>query len=298
MTGKTKLKKDTKRTTKKIKGSNTVIQRNELVEANNIQSNDKTKGKTIKTTPLTAQEHRVLNTIISLIDAKAETFDTVKFDMKEFCEFLGMKYENHYTYLRNILRSLRQTEVTIESNDTITEIGWIRKPVLHKGTGIMEIFFEDELKPFLVNIDKNFTNFKLEEFLKLKTKHGQSLYQLTAKAKGKRNHKFGYELIKLRKIFGIKEGAYEMYADFKRKVILPAIKDLHESTGYKLGYKEIKVGRSVESIEFMIEERPNAEEKAKQKKTKKVTDVELPRVNKKGTLEEFEEFVTKLKEEA
>lgn len=44
--------------------------------------------------------------------------------------------------------------------------------------------------------------------------------------------------------------SYNMYADFKRRVLVPAIKEINEKLNMKVEYKEIKKMRKVQEIEF------------------------------------------------
>lgn len=247
MTGKTVKK----RSTKKLKGKNTVIQRNELVEAK------------ITSDALTTQENRILYTIASTIDSKTETFDTIKIDAKELSEFLGINYTNNHTHLRRSCENLRKKEVQIETKERSISTGWITSAELIKGEGIIEFFFHPKIKFFLTNIKKgdHYTSFKIGEFLDLKTKHGQSMYQLMMKWKNNKNNKFVYDLKIFRNIMGASSKAYDLYSNLKRKVITPAIDDIEKNTNWKLSYKEIKDGKKVVGFEFTIDEKPSNKKK-------------------------------------
>ncbi|MBF0556161.1 MAG: RepB family plasmid replication initiator protein, partial [Nitrospirae bacterium] len=61
-----------------------------------------------------------------------------------------------------------------------------------------------------------------------------------------------FEVEELRKILGITDSEYPLYANFKQRVILTAQAELAKSTDLSFTFKEIKTGRKVTGIEFTI----------------------------------------------
>ena len=51
---------------------------------------------------------------------------------------------------------------------------------------------------------------------------------------------------------GVGETEYKRYYDFKKYVLLIAQRDLNENTDIKIGFREIRKGKKVEAIEFII----------------------------------------------
>ena len=47
---------------------------------------------------------------------------------------------------------------------------------------------------------------------------------------------------------------YPLYADFKKRVLVPAVKELNDTEYFKIDFKENKVGRRVESIDFIVKD--------------------------------------------
>lgn len=60
-----------------------------------------------------------------------------------------------------------------------------------------------------------------------------------------------YTIDQIKDICDIFKGtSYDAYADFKRRVLTPAVKEINEKLNMEVEYKEIKCGRKVQSIEF------------------------------------------------
>ncbi|MGL5694007.1 MAG: hypothetical protein ACRCXA_08010 [Peptostreptococcaceae bacterium] len=54
------------------------------------------------------------------------------------------------------------------------------------------------------------------------------------------------------KMYLMLEESYPQYANLKRRVILPAIKELNETGYFEIDIKENKVGRKIEYIDFIV----------------------------------------------
>lgn len=62
-----------------------------------------------------------------------------------------------------------------------------------------------------------------------------------------------YEVEELKELLQIEE-KYNLYGDFKRRVIIPAIKELNNTGYFEIDFKENKVGRKVDSIDFIVKD--------------------------------------------
>ncbi|MGL5567786.1 MAG: replication initiation protein [Cetobacterium sp.] len=62
-----------------------------------------------------------------------------------------------------------------------------------------------------------------------------------------------YSVAQIKEVCDIFEGAaYDVYGNFKKKILIPAIKEINEKLNMKVEFKEIKTKRKVTSIEFHI----------------------------------------------
>lgn len=82
--------------------------------------------------------------------------------------------------------------------------------------------------------------------------YAQRLYDLLRVWSGTKQI-INYEVEELKELLQIEE-KYNLYADFKRRVILPVIKELNDTGYFLIDIKENKVGRKVESIDFIVKD--------------------------------------------
>jgi len=97
-----------------------------------------------------------------------------------------------------------------------------------------------------------YTPANLAILFSLKNYNAQRLYDLIRVWSGtKQTINYKIEDIKM---YLMLEDSYPQYSNFKRRVILPAIKELNESGFFEIDIKENKSGRKVESIDFIVKD--------------------------------------------
>ena len=115
--------------------------------------------------------------------------------------------------------------------------------------GLLEFDLNYNVIPYLVEINKNFTEYQLHYLLSLRSSHSIKLYKLLYQYKNIGKRKFAVSILKEQ--FGLSK-KYSQYKDFKKKVIIPSILQINELTDLMVDYTEIKVGRKVDELEFIF----------------------------------------------
>ena len=124
--------------------------------------------------------------------------------------------------------------------------------------------YDDELKSFRIEcservyillksyLDTGYTPVNLSIWLSLGNNNAQRFYDLLRLWSGTKSI-VNYKIDELKDLLMI-EDKYDRYNDFKRRVILPAIKELNETGYFEIDIKENKVGRKVDSIDFIVKD--------------------------------------------
>lgn len=216
-----------------------VTQSNNLVEAN--YSPD-----------LTAQAHKMARFILSLISPNDKDLRTYTVKIDALKQYLGIKKSTRwgafYSRLKETAQKLNAAPIEIRKPDGKYLVAYLISGYevdTNKGTITFEI--SGLLKPYLLELKKNYTSYLLAYIPKLKSSYSIRLYELLYQYRkiGKRQ----FELADLQKKVG---SSYKLYGDFKRKVILQAQKDLKKHTDIAFVFAEIKEGRKVASVKFVI----------------------------------------------
>jgi len=151
------------------------------------------------------------------------------------------------SYLKNISKSLYSKHFEISKDDNQWKLlHWFRE--IEYNNGILTIEFEERLKPYLLNLKSNFTKYSLKNILYMKSNYSMRIYQLL-----KQYQKIGKRKLKvevLRNILKVPESY--TYNNFKKKVILKAKEEMEIHSDIQFFFKEIKFGKKIIEIEFII----------------------------------------------
>ncbi|AYB41718.1 RepB family plasmid replication initiator protein (plasmid) [Brevibacillus laterosporus] len=203
---------------------------------------------------LGAQEQKVILLLASKIQPSDDDFKPYTFSIKEFAKLINVKGEYLYSDLRKITLNLLSKPFEIFINDTLIQTNWLMEASYRDGT--VSLKFNSFLKPYLLQLKREFTSYRLSNIVTLKSAYSIRLYELLKQYEtiGTRS----FDLATIRKVLGV-EDIYPVYANFKNRVIIPAQKELAKKTDISFEFTEEKAGRKVNKLIFKIY--PNHQEK-------------------------------------
>ena len=118
---------------------------------------------------------------------------------------------------------------------------------------IFKIEASEKIYDLLNNyLQTGYTPANLVALFSMKNYYSQRLYDLLRLWSGTKSV-INYSLEDLKMYLQLDE-SYPEYGNFKRRVILPAIKELNETGYFEIDFKENKVGRKVDSIDFYVKD--------------------------------------------
>lgn len=203
--------------------------------------------------PLSVNEQKILLAVLSNIQPSKEQVNTIepfRIPIKELTSFLGIKDPN-YTYFKSVVKKLMQKIIEIRQKDGSWELfHWVSKSSYINSTGIAEIKISDELLPYLVNLDKNFTKIELGVLLNFKRTYSFRLYQLIKKWSNL--GKWAIEIENLKLLLGVPKGKLERYNHFKTRALQPSLIEINKYSAFDVSVDEHKTGRRITSLSFKI----------------------------------------------
>lgn len=201
--------------------------------------------------PLTAREQKIILTMVSMIEPSDKDFKDYMISIRDFHEMLGLEGREHYTEIKTVVESLmtKVVEIPLEDKGWLMT-HWVSTARYIDGSGVIQLRFAPELKPYLLQLKTVFTSYKLNNILSLKSVYAIRLYELMKKWQPLAQWECQIDL--LRGKLGASNKSYNLYGNFKNKILIPAIKELNEQTDIFIQYKELKKGRKVDAIEFII----------------------------------------------
>ncbi len=199
---------------------------------------------------LSIQEQRIILLLISKIRPEDVNFLWYKFGILDFAKFLGIeKCQGIYLDVRKAVRKLMKRIVTVDRNDRNIDLHWI-EAAAYGEKGFIKICMNQVLKPYLLNLKSQFTKYNIGYIVHLRSTYSIRIYELL-----KRFEYLGevtFTLDKLKFTLGVDPDGYKFYNHFKSKVILVAQKELLEKTDVAFTFEEVKSGKRVTEIRFII----------------------------------------------
>jgi len=200
---------------------------------------------------LSLLEQKLLILMASLINLEDKAFKYYRVNVQDIIRIMEIKsteYGGIYDTIKRVCKQLASKPISIENeNGGWLIINWVASVEYLPREGVIEFEFSEKLRPYLLELKKAFTSYKLKNIISLNSGYSIRIYELL-----KQYEKIGtrtFEVDELKKILGVEKN-YKLFADFKRYVLEVARKELPEKSDISFEYREKKRGQKVIWIEF------------------------------------------------
>lgn len=240
-----------------MKDENYIEIRNKLV----VKSNDLIQKSRFS---LSLLQQKIVLYLISQINPYDDDFKLYEFSIVDFCKVCGIDSQSgdKYRELKSAIKEIADKSLWISiDEDSETLLRWIEKPYINRKDGIIKIRLDSDMKPYLLRLKRNFTTYELIWTLHFRSKYTIRLYELIKSIHyhDLEEYQRQYTVDELKVLLdGIK---YEQYRDFKRNVLMPAVKEINQYSDKILDFEEIKKkgSKKVEYILFSIGSKDSTE---------------------------------------
>jgi len=205
---------------------------------------------------LTVTEQKIILYLVSQIHKDDDDFKMYSLPIQHFYELLGYRGSPKYSEMRDITRNLMREILEIKEGKKLKQMSWISYVEYDEHSGRVYLSFDPRLKPYLLQLKKEFTTYRLKNVMELKSGYSIRIYEILKRWQFINDVEI--PLDELRKMVGATD-KYLEYHNFKKRVLAPAQKEITEKTDLSFEYKEVKSGRKVVASRFFIRERPMGE---------------------------------------
>jgi plasmid replication initiation protein len=226
---------------------------------------------------LTPREQKLVLYVISMIEPEDEFFKLHKINVKHFAEIAGLDSNALYKELREVALQIKSKPLVInghiepgDTNPTELITSWFADVVIQpNGDGYIGVSISERLKPYLLQVKREFFRYRLAYVLHLRSGYAIRLYQWAKRWQyaGKRR----ISIDELRVVMGtveltpkgnISKTLLALYKDFKKRALLPAVTEINQKTDIFVSFIENKIqgAKAVESLTFTISENVNKSE--------------------------------------
>lgn len=219
---------------------------------------------------MTAMEQKIFLILLSTIKKDDKVMRTNVFRIVDLAELMNVSSQLLYRDLKKICKSIIGKIVEIQIDDKNWDIFNIVSGAKYNGKqGTIELTLNDKAIPYLLQLEKLFTQFKLKNALFLESKYSIRIYQMCKSFLYRGEYTMSLEEFK--KKLKLTQKSYDRYNNLKNNVLEPAIKEISEKSDIKLQIEEIKIGRKVEYLKFIVKNNASPKRIIKSKPTKPST---------------------------
>lgn len=205
---------------------------------------------------LTVTEQKIILYLVSKIRQEDTDFHMYTLPIKTFYELLGYTGYPKYSEMKKITKDLMSKVLEIREEKKLKQLSWLSYVEYNENEGSVNLSFDPRLKPYLLELKREFTSYKLKNVMELKSGYSIRIFEVLKKWQGIKQVKI--DLDTLRKQVGA-DNKYIEYHNFKKKVLNVAFKEINEKTDINFRFTEIKKGRKVQALNFFISSKSNLE---------------------------------------
>lgn len=205
---------------------------------------------------LSLQQQKIILYLISKIQPADTEFHEYTFEIKAFCEACGIEYDSGalYSEIKEAVKNIADQSLWAKMPDgRETLLRWIEKASIEAGTGILTIRLDNDMKPYLLQLNKNYTTYDLIYTLTFKSKYSIRLYELIKSIHYDESEPYSrtYSVDELKKLLGAE--IYTSYALFRERALDKAINEINAISDKTVSYEVAeKSGKKITHLTLYI----------------------------------------------
>ena len=250
---------------------------------------------------MTRHEQNLLIACISQIDSRKAIEDDKSFvitvEQAKDLFYDNKSADNAYRDLQTASERLFDRKVRLDIGDgkeLLTR--FVQSVVFDPNHSAVTLRFATDIKPYLSQLEKNFTQYRLANVVQLTSQHAVRLYELIVCWAGQGQRYKELEMDEFRHFMGL-DGKYKQFGELKRYVLTPASDQINESTDFGVKISFRKVGRTYRYIKLQFGRKADVKAKrthAMLEKHKSARDADTPDLFHKMTEAQIGTFSRKL----
>jgi plasmid replication initiation protein len=172
----------------------------------------------------------------------------------EWVQYYGTASSNVYRQIRNGLEGLYDSEVVINwSEESGKRFRWISRQEYKTGEGWVEFELTREVLMYLSSLYSTFTTYKLLHVGSLRSIYSIRIYELAIQFRSTGWRKMTID--GFREMLGVSADHYVLFADLKKRVLMPSIREINDKTNLSMTFELARKGRKFTHITLRFEQK-------------------------------------------
>ena len=193
---------------------------------------------------------------------------------EDYMQTFGVTRQGAYKALKQAVMGLYRAEwgykyINSKGNKVVAYERFTQSAKYIEAEATVKFMFANAIIPLLVELEKRFTTYEIEQVAQLSSSYAMRLYEFFMQHLDKKTGKgwLDISLDDLRFRFGLLPTEYKRMCDFKRDVLELSLKQINTKTDLSATYTQRKQGRVIVGFRFDFERKTNAKPKKTKEKT-------------------------------
>jgi plasmid replication initiation protein len=211
---------------------------------------------------LTLSEQRVILACLAQVDSRKRLQNLNSLELQtegltinalDYAKLFDVDPSTAYRELQQAADRLYERTITVKKNDKGERVRhrWLQGEArAAAGSGYIRLSFTMQLAEHICQLRGKFTTYQLDQVRHLRLPNSIRFFELMMQWRD--TSLVRVKLEELREMLEIK---YPLYAEIKRCILKPAFAEINARTDYEVSWREIRVGRKVDTIEIRFEQR-------------------------------------------
>lgn len=238
-----------------------------MTDSQNLTQNLVVKSNELITASyaMTVNEQRLLLACIGQIDSR-KTLEggkdgaVFRLTVEQARDLFYTKGDQRHAYrdMQEAAERLFERKVRINLGDNRELLTrFVQSIVFDPDNGHADLRFATEILPYLSQLERNFTKYRLSNIVQLTSSHAIRIYELIVSWATQGQWYKEIEITEFRELLGLGD-KYKQNSQMKERVILPALEQINASTDFELDISFRKSKRAFKWVQFRFNRKADA----------------------------------------
>ena len=176
----------------------------------------------------------------------------------DYIQAFGVDRDAGYKSLKKAVLGLFEAKwgyrfINSKGNVEVRYERFTQSAVYVENEATVKFMFANAIIPMLVELERNFTSYEIEQVANLQSRYAMRLYECLIRFKGSKTLTINLDDLRFR--FGLLDNEYKAMGDFKRFVLDLAVKQINSNTDITVKYDQHKQGRTITGFTFKFKQK-------------------------------------------
>lgn len=197
----------------------------------------------------------------------------------DYIKAFGVDRDAGYKSLKKAVLGLFEAKwgyrfVNSKGNVEVRYERFTQSAVYIENEATVKFMFANAIIPMLVELERNFTSYEIEQVAHLQSRYAMRLYECLIRFKASKMLTITLDELRFR--FGLLDTQYKAMGDFKKFVLDLAVKQINANTDINVSYDQHKQGRTITGFTFKFKQKAKTAKADKAERDPNTLDLFVP----------------------